>query len=447
MIMIPRSITEKLDEWVQSKIRKPLVLRGARQTGKTTAIRMFSRKFEQYIELNLERPDHRQIFELNKSFEEIITAIFFFAGKRKNINNTLIFIDEIQNSPAAVTSLRYFHEDTPQYAVIAAGSLFESLIGSQIIFPVGRVEYMAMRPLSFIEFLKARNDLQSIGIIKSLKIPESVHHQLLKLFNIYALTGGMPEVVATYTDTNDLVSLNPVFESLITGYRDDIEKYARNLTMREHLRHILHTGFRYAGERIKFEGFGQSAYRSREMGEAFRTIEKAMLCELIYPVTQPELPLLPDFKRSPRLQWLDTGLVNYFAGIQSEIVNATDLINTWKGIIAEHIVGQELLAYNYQTSAKRHFWVREKTTSTAEVDFVIQFNNMVIPIEVKSGKTGHLRSLLQFMTRAPHNIAVRICSNPYNTEDVTLSNGKKIRLINIPFYLISEMYNILGKFT
>lgn len=444
--MFNRLIINKLIDWSNSARRKPLVLRGARQTGKTTAVRMFSKNYEQFIELNLERPEHRQIFEQNRSFDEIITAIFFLAGKRKNVNNTLIFIDEIQNSPQAVASLRYFYEETPQYAVIAAGSLLETLIDSNISFPVGRVEYIAMRPVSFVEFLKAQNNQQAIEIIKSLKIPIPVHHQLLKLFNIYTLIGGMPEVVAVYTETKDLISLNPVFESLLTGYRDDIEKYARNLTMREHLRYILHTGFRFAGQRIKFEGFGQSAYRSREMGEAFRTIEKAMLCELIYPVTRPELPLLPDVKKSPRLLWLDTGLVNYFAGIQSEILRSKDLINTYKGIVAEHITGQELIAYDYQTTVKRHFWVREKSTATAETDFVIQFNNMVIPVEVKAGKTGHLRSLFQFMSIAPHDIAIRICSNHFNIENVTLSNGKNIRIINIPFYLISEIYNILKKF-
>ena len=160
--MYNRRAINNLREWKKSINRKPLVLRGARQVGKTTLVRMFSKEFSQFIELILERPEHKSLFETDRSFDELITAIFFLAKKQKNIANTLIFIDEIQNSPAAVAHLRFFYEDTPQYAVIAAGSMLESLIDRHISFPVGRVEYLAIRPCSFYEYLEAHGELESV---------------------------------------------------------------------------------------------------------------------------------------------------------------------------------------------------------------------------------------------------------------------------------------------
>ena len=189
-----------------------------------------------------------------------------------------------------------------------------------------------------------------------------------------------------------------------------------------------------------------SGYRSREMGEAFRTLEKAMLLELVYPSTGYSAPIIPDLKKSPRLLWVDTGLVNYSAGIQKELFGAEDISDTWRGIIAEHIVGQELLASVKRVSAKRSFWVRESKNSNAEVDYIANYNNLLIPVEVKSGDTARMRSMHLFMDNAPHDFGVRFWSKPIQTDRVTTPSGRKFTLISIPFYLACVLEKVLDKY-
>jgi predicted AAA+ superfamily ATPase len=284
-------------------------------------------------------------------------------------------------------------------------------------------------------------------MLKGSDIPVYAHSKLMDNFNRYALTGGMPEVVSKYAGTRDLLSVNSIFSSLIQGYTDDVEKYGRNVSNVQHIRHLLKTGFFYAGQRIKFERFGSSDYRSREMGEAFRTLEKALLIELSYPLTKAGLPAIPDYKRSPRLIWFDTGIVNFMAGIQKEIFGARDITGAWRGIVAEHITGQELLAIDNSFAAKRYFWVREAKNSNAEVDYILSWNGLLIPIEIKSGEGTRLLSLLLYMDTAPHDIAVRVWSSPFSTGFIITKKGKKVRLVSIPFYLVHRLPDILEKFT
>jgi len=356
--MFYRDIENNLTRWKNSDTRKPLILRGARQVGKTTVVNTFSKQFESYIYLNLEKQEHKQLFEQTNDIQMIVDAIFFVGKKQKN-KSTLIFIDEIQNSIAAIASLRYFYEEFPYLYVIAAGSLLETLLDSHISFPVGRVEYMAVRPCSFHEFLLATGNEISANLTKQYPFPNYAHQELLKLFNTYTLIGGMPAVVKNYAIHRDLIRLNKEYQSLIVGYTDDVEKYAANNSSARYIRHILQSGFSYASQRIKFEKFGNSEYRSREMSEAFRVLEKTMLLEIVYPSSSAELPILPDRSKSPRLHWLDTGLVNYAAKVQTEVFESKDISSAWRGLIAEHIVGQELIAKNDDVLQQRSFWVRK----------------------------------------------------------------------------------------
>lgn len=444
--MFSRDLETALLLWSESKGRKPLVLRGARQVGKTTLVKNFSVSFDRFIHMNLDLPDQRRLFESDFSFNELVNAIFFFSDNVRDQKRTLIFIDEIQNSTKAVAYLRYFYEEAPELYVIAAGSLLESLIDTRVSFPVGRVEYLTVRPCSFREYLNAARDDLSIEVLSNENVPLYAHEKLMKQFNRYALIGGMPEVVATYFDSNDLVEVNKIFANLITGYCDDVEKYARNLTMAHHIRHVVNVGMAFAGQRIRFERFGSSDYRSREMGEAFRTLEKAMLIELSYPIVSSSLPVIPDLKKSPRLSWIDTGLVNFSAGVQKEVFGAKDISDVWRGIVAEHIVGQELLALDNSVSAKRVFWVREAKNSNAEVDFILKFNGLLIPIEVKSAVGSRLRSLHLFMETVPHNIAVRVWSSSFSVDKIEVIKGKTITLLNIPFYMLHKLPEILKRY-
>lgn len=443
--MFKRTALNHLIEWKNKPNRKPLVLRGTRQVGKTTLVQEFAQSFTQSMMLNLEKREHRQILEAAQPFSEVVNRLLFQFQIPRNNQPTLFFIDEIQNSPSTVALLRYFYEETPWIHVIAAGSLLESLVDNHISFPVGRVEYMAIRPCSFDEYLGAIGESMALDVLNQWPIPTYSHEILMNHFNRYTLIGGMPAVVANYAENKDLVLLKEIYNELLTGYSDDVEKYARNHSQVQHIRHIIKTGFSMAGERIKFERFGSSDYRSREMGEALRVLEKAMLLELIYPSTLTQIPIQPNYKKSPRLQWFDTGLVNFAAGMQSDILGSTDIIEVWKGRIAEHITAQELIANDISVRATRNFWVRESKNSNAEVDFIIQHENMVVPIEIKAGKSGHLKSLHLFMDMASHNIAVKVSSAPFSIENVHTPDGKYFKLLHVPFYLVSRLPYILKK--
>ena len=444
--MFSRSVFSLLDQWAERSDRKPLVLRGARQVGKTTAINLWAERFDQNIYLNLDQPEDRRLFEQELGFDDLLASLFFYKDAIRDKGQTLLFIDEIQNVPQAIASLRYFYEKANDLYVIAAGSLLETLINRHISFPVGRVEYLVMRPLSFFEFLEAGGEQQDLEILNRIPIPEFAHDRLMKRFHRYALIGGMPEVARAYLETNDLSRLKSIFDGLIVAYMDDVEKYASNRSQANVINHIIKNAFIEAGCRITFQGFGKSNYRSREMSEAFTILEKAMLLSLIYPTTGTQIPAMPDRKKSPKLQLLDTGMVNFFAGLQKELLGTPDIDHVFKGRIAEHIVGQEILALNHSALHGLQFWVREKKQSNAEMDFVIAHENRLIPIEVKSGSVGRLRSLHQYMDQATHAYAVRIYGDKLKVSAVKTINGKPFYLLSLPYYLTGRLYAYLDWF-
>ena len=200
--MFKRKILDELNKWKDKSDRKPLVIRGARQVGKTTVVNLFSKQFDKYIYLNLENSEDREIFENNLSFDKLLEAIFFLKNVKKNSGTILIFIDEIQNVSNAVTQLRYFYENAKDLFVISAGSLLETLLDKNINFPVGRVEYLVLKPLSFEEFLLAIGEAPAVEMLNTIPLPDFAHKKLLGLFHRFVLIGGMPEVVKKYTETN-----------------------------------------------------------------------------------------------------------------------------------------------------------------------------------------------------------------------------------------------------
>jgi predicted AAA+ superfamily ATPase len=410
--------------------------------GKTSLVTEFAKEFKIFLHLNLDKAADLKLFEPHDTAENILMAIYLAKGQRKprrRHEKTLLFIDEIQNSPQAVAMLRYFYEDFPDLYVIAAGSLLESLMDVHVSFPVGRVEYMALRPCSFTEFLGAMGEEAIRESLLSINIPVAIHHRIMQLFNEYMIVGGMPEAVASYAEFRDLVALQRLYETLLTGYRDDTEKYAANKSSQAVLRYVLTYGWQYAGQRITFERFANSNYKSREMGEALRTLEKALLMELSYPTTSTAIPVQPDLKKSPKLHWLDIGIVNHVAGLQKELWGLSDFSHAWKGKVAEHMVGQELIAASPFVSAKRSFWVREAKNAQAEVDFLFQYGRYLLPIEVKSGDNSKLKSLHLFMEQSESPVAIRFWSNPVSSDEIKLPSGKTYTLYNLPFYYTGRL--------
>jgi len=439
-----RNAEEDLLQWKSSPYRKPLVIRGARQTGKTTLVRKFGRSFDTYIELNLETERDRRLFDNDLTVSDLLQYICLEKGIVRQ-GQTLLFLDEIQYSSRAVMLMRYFYENMPDLYVISAGSLLEIMMEkNKISFPVGRVEYLYLFPMNFREFLQALNEKAALSFYLQIPIPALAHDKLSQLFRLYSFVGGMPEAVSRYAETRDLSRLSDVYSSLLTGFMDDVSKYASTTHESDVIRHIIETAPKESGQRITFEKFGNSGYRSVDVSTCMRKLERAMLLYLRYPVTNIDLPVNPDKKLKPRLQILDSGLMNYSVGIHAEYFRDIRLADVYRGILAEQMVWQEMLSQKNRELTNPLFWVREKKQSNAEVDFVYSGEGRMYPVEVKSGKDGSLRSLHQLICQSDVPLAIRLFDQKYSLLDaVTPASenlpGKGYRLLSLPFYCAGKI--------
>lgn len=438
--MLKRRILDQLQAWKNELTQKPLVLRGARQVGKSTIVHEFGKTYKNFVALNLERSEHAQFFtNYGDNVKTIINAIGLAQNVNLNEASSLLFIDEIQEIPAVIALLRYFYEDLPSLNVIAAGSLLEFSLAEVPSFPVGRVEQLPVYPLDFEEFLMAIQENQALEVLKTVPIPSFAHQRLLALFNQYILIGGMPEVVNTYAKNKDnLLALNKIYSSIWDNYRDDIEKYGANTTEKRILSHILNTAPAIR-DRITFHGFGESNYGSREVAEAFRKLHKAGILKLIYPTTQMTGPISPNLKRKPKIQFLDTGLLNYASNIQQSLLGISDFNALYKGYIVNHILFQELIALENKLHAVPYFWIKENVNQNAEIDAVIEHKGQLYPLEIKSGAKGSLKSLHEFMELSPGKIAFRLLANEFKIEKSVTKSGKEFFLVNLPYYVIGNI--------
>lgn len=435
MLDFKRSIENHLNNWKISAARKPLIVRGARQVGKTTLINNFTKKYLNEIVLNLEKTADKRYFDDFDDVQTIIEALFLTHNiPSEAISETILFIDEIQESPKAIQLLRYFYEEIPAIHIICAGSLLDFAMQHVQNFPVGRVEFLYLYPLNFQEYLEAINSQIALKQLLQFPVSEIAHQSLMDLFHRYAIIGGMPEIIKTDINKHSLSDLTIIYESIWSTYKNDVEKYGKNNTDRKVIKHIMETAPLYVDQRIKYQGFGNSNYRSREVGEAFNKLNDAKIIRLIYPSTDIKPPIKSDLKKAPRLQFLDTGLVNYALGIQAEMLSMTDLNSAYKGSIIPHIITQEIISLQSISSHTPHFWVREKAQSNAEVDLLYTFKDKIIPIEIKSGSTGTLKSLHQFIEASDHPYAIRFYAGKLNIEKAITPNKKPYLLLNLPYY-------------
>ncbi len=438
--MFYRKLIEELETWRKSPTRKPLVIRGARQVGKTTLVHEFGKQFRQYIHINLEQGKDAQLFEHFEDIQQLLTRIFL--EKRCNLQHldeTLLFIDEIQESPKVVNLLRYFKEEAPELAVIAAGSMLETLLGKNLTFPVGRVEYRVLRPVSFEEYLIALGEEQLLVEFRKTPVEKYAEPALFAAFRTYALLGGMPEIIQHYSAHRDITALGPIYDALISSYLQDAEKYAKNEQQLQIIRFAIHQAIFRAGHRTTFQEFGNANYSSKAIGEVLRALEKTHLLHILHPVTGTTLPLEPDYKKSPRIQFLDTGLINYFAGLQKDILGTKDLSSVYQGKLIEHLVGQELLSFQSLSLQKLHFWVRYKKQSDAEIDFIYPYQSKLIPIEVKSGPKGHLKSLHVFLDQSSIHFAIRFYAGSLQIDKLRTGDGKAFFLLSLPYFLATRL--------
>ncbi len=431
-----RDVIDYLREWRVESYRKPLVLRGARQVGKTTLVRQFARDFKNFVWLNLERPSDLRYFDKNQDVKDILEIILANnLIQLDELEDTLLFIDEIQESPYAIQLLRYFYEDYPHLCVIAAGSLLEFAFKNVRSMPVGRIEYLYIFPLNFREYLLALNHEIAIGAFDTVPVSPG-HAKVLKdLFHRFLIIGGLPEIVKLDIEKKNLADLAKIYEAIWQTYTEDVKKYSNNDKEKEVVSYLLKVAPGFVDQRVKFQGFGGSVYKSREVKSAFQKLENAHVIRLIKPVTNVDFPVFDNLKKAPRLQFLDTGLVNNALGVQSQFIGIDDLSSAYKGAIIPHMITQELLSRNVHKNAQPNFWVREKNQSSAEVDLVYTYNQLVIPIEIKSGPKGTLKSLHQFIDMADHIYAVRIYAGAFKIEKSITPAKKEYLLMNLPYFL------------
>lgn len=431
-----RHIFKDLIAWKTGAFRKPLVLRGARQVGKTTLVRQFVTEYKYSILLNLEKTSHKYFFDEYDDVKTIVEMLFIAKNiLYKFLGETLLFIDEIQESPKAIALLRYFYEELPELHVISAGSLLEFAMKQVKNFPVGRVEFLYLHPLNFAEYLEAIGHEVAAEQLQKVPLNTMAHKTLMELFNTYTISGGMPEAIKVYLQNKSMADLPRIYESIWGTYKNDVEKYTKNDTERRVIKHIINAASLYVDQRIKFQNFGNSNYRSREVGDAMRNLNDAKIIRLIYPTTEVEVPAIPNLRKSPRLQFLDTGILNHSLGIQGQMLGLSDLSRAFKGAIIPHIITQELISLNIFDDKKPNFWVRDKKQSSSEVDLVYAYQDKLIPIEVKSGSPGNLKSLHQFVEHAKHPYAVRVYAGEFRIEENITPQKTPYLLMNLPYYL------------
>lgn len=410
-----RIIENKLIIWKSASKRKPLIIRGARQVGKTKSIVEFSRHFDNMVAINFERENNlHSLFEKDLDPKRIIKELEAIRNATITPEKTLLFFDEIQTCKKALMSLRYFYEEIPNLHVIAAGSLLEFILG-EVSIPVGRVQYEFMYPLTFTEFLRATDGQKLIDYIPKLSnndfelstIPSSIAKSLYEVLHEYCVVGGMPEAVTTYVTTNSLTKVAAVQDDLIQTFRDDIPKYAKGELQIRNLNHVFTSLFRFTGNKINYTKLGDLDNQKRTKHSLF-ILEKAMLCYIVKSANGFGIPLGAEASEKHfKCLFFDIGLGQRLSGIPINdiISNNIDLLTTYEGRLAEQFVGQQLISESEEASegGKLYCWIRSERGSSAEVDYIIVRKGKIIPIEVKKGKSGHLKSLHLFLNKYNKN--------------------------------------------
>ncbi len=444
---LPRSIDNILLAWKKESKHKPLLLRGARQVGKSSAVKHLALEFDNYVEVNFEKqPQLKELFVGELDVKQIVAKLAVFFGVTIQPGKTLLFFDEIQMCKEAISSLRFFYEDYQELHVIAAGSLLEFVLNEIPTYGVGRIRSLFVYPMTFDEFLMATGNekliIEKKAASASRPLMEVFHQKLVELFRIYLMVGGMPESVVTWVDEGDYLQCQQVQDEIIVSYEDDFAKYKKRVDttlLRLTVRGVVHQ----VGEKLMYSRISRD-YRSGQVKEA---LELLRLAGLIIPVVHTAangLPLGAECNDSfVKYLYFDSGLLlrilNMDLGDISKITEqllvggATDLVN--KGFLTEMVAGLELL--RYQSPTQRHdlyFWMRTEKNSMAEVDYLITRNLKILPIEIKAGIKGGMKSLFNFMK--DKNVEVGIRSSLENFGEI-ISDGKRVEIC--PLYALSNL--------
>jgi Predicted ATPase (AAA+ superfamily) len=448
-----RSAIEYLKEWKIHQSRKPLVIRGARQVGKTFIVREFAGEFQNYVEINLETNINILSYFKSNDPKEIIELLSLHYNTTIVPGQTLLFFDEIQAAPELFAKLRYFYELMPGLHVIAAGSLLEFILEEhEFSMPVGRIEYLHLGPMNFSEFLLSTGDGNLLDFLKKYSLgdtfPSPIHQKLVSLYKTFLVVGGMPESIKSYLGNGSFSDSDRTKMNILSTYVDDFSKYRKRI---DH--ELLTTVFKaipsLIGSKVKYSAISNE-HRSAEVAAALNRLFLSKICHPVYHSSARGIPL--GAGRSDKVfkpLFLDVGLMCSALGLTMANISKLDevsLVN--KGEISEQFAGQHLLyRKDFYYEPELYYWNREAPGSNAEVDYVIAHGPTVVPVEVKAGKTGSLKSLHFFVRERALKTGVRINLDVPSVVRCAgaLPNGDRYdyNLISMPCYMISELDRFL----
>lgn len=437
--MIKRNIYKYLLAWKEQKKHKPLIMRGARQTGKTYIVEQLGATFTNFVVINCEASGAiKKIFAQDLSAPRIVRDLALFTEQKIIPGKTLLFFDEVQEIPEVLKALRYFYEELPELHVIVAGSLLDFVL-ENIGVAVGRVSFLYLYPVSFLEFLNMTHSSLVEEILQhkiDVPLAEPIHNKLLQCLAVYFAVGGMPEALQCWIDTQDLVACNKIHHELINSYRQDFQKYAKKHQIK-YIDLLFDRVPLFQGKSFKYSNISQD-YRKRELMPALELLAKAQVVSIIKCSAGNGVPLGAEINPDKfKVIFLDVALAQTVLGLNAKewILNAREtLVN--QGAIVEAFVGQELLAYSDPNmKANLYYWQREARGSNAEVDYLIEKNG-VIPVEVKSGTTGTLRSLRMFLQNKNESYGIRFSTHNYSFHE---------RIYSYPLYAIAKAVENNGK--
>lgn len=454
MAMLHRFELQYLKDWLNRPNRKPLIIKGARQVGKSTLVKLFAKQQNlDLITIDLEQySEDASLFKSNDP-KTIINLISVKINKIIIPEKILLFLDEVQKTPQIMVSLRYFYEQMPELAVICTGSLLDvALTSINFSMPVGRVEYLYLGPMSFQAFLLALGKQQLLNFIKSYQLkdelPWAIHQTLMDLLKSYFIVGGLPESIVCYISSNNFIESQRIIAGLVNSYQDDFAKYA-SLAQQQHMKLIFNKIPKILGEKFKYSNISKE-HKSIVIKAALDNLILSRIINKVNHTNANGLPLGAESNESHfKTYFLDVALV--VSILDLNILNFLDqqellLVNSGK--IAEQFIAQHLLYFREMyEDPKLYYWDKEQKSSSAEVDFIVALQGSIIPIEVKAGSSGSLKSLHYFLKEKNLNVGVKFSSQLPSVlqEKVSLATGDKLdyKLISLPLYLVEELRRFL----
>jgi len=449
-----RDAFKDLDDWFVLKNRKPLIIRGARQVGKTSLVRMLAQQREQQlVEINFDlHPGKADLFA-SRDIKQILRLLEVDLETDIVPGKTLLFLDEIQAAPEVIPLLRYFYEQIPALHVIAAGSLLEFILAEHnFSMPVGRIEYLFLGPMNFMEFLEANGKKKLRAFLSDYQLgdplPQAIHTSLLGLLKLYCIVGGMPAAVQAYTQSGDLRLVLREQSSILQTYRDDFSKYGKRIQAQ-----LLGTVFsaipRLVGQKIKYVQIDRNE-RAKPLSDCINMLEMARVLYTVKHSAGNGIPLGAEANAKDRKPlFLDVGLLCCALGLKAtDLHQAENLILINSGAVAEQFAGQHLLySSDRYAEPQLYYWNREQRSSSSEVDYLLAHGSQVVPVEIEAGKVGSLKSLHVFAAEKGCPRALRfntdIPSHCWTTSAVASMQSQAFELISLPLYLIGETKRLL----